>query len=232
VTADKGKVQGLEISAYGRWPGIELRGGYSLQKATGLAAALIDDEVDPDAQFEEFPLAHDRRHAIDLVLLGGRAAAWGGTSWGAALTGSVRSGFPLDPRDPTPKRLPWTALVGLRVSRELGGPGWCGDCRIRVVFDGRNIIGRDNVIALRRDTGGLGPTPESVLDAADDIPDTARPIPREAPQYNPLIDLNADGLITATELQDARVAAALDRNDPSLFFGEATSLRIGLEVVF
>ena len=231
-TADKGTVQGFEISAYGRWTGIELRGGYSLQKATGLATGLIDDEVDPEARFEEFPLAHDRRHAIDLVVLGGHAAAWGGTGWGAALIGSVRSGLPLDPRAPTPTRLPWTALVGLRVTRELGGPALCGDCRIRLIFDGRNIIGRDNVIALRRDTGGLGPTPESVLQAANDIPATAQPIPRESNRYNPLIDLDGDGLITAAELQSARVAAALDRNDPSLFFGEPSSVRVGLEIAF
>ena len=58
--------------------------------------------------------------------------------------------------------------------------------------------------------------------------------PNEHPhrRYNPLIDLDSDGLITAAELQSARVAAALDRNDPSLFFGEASSMRVGLEIAF
>jgi hypothetical protein len=100
------------------------------------------------------------------------------------------------------------------------------------LVDGRNITGRDNVIALRRDTGGLGPTAGEVNGAENDIPLETQPIPRESQRYNPATDLNHDGLITASELRRVRVAAVLDRNDPTLFFGEASQLRLGFEVVF
>ncbi|UCF18153.1 MAG: TonB-dependent receptor, partial [Gemmatimonadota bacterium] len=230
-TGDKGTIQGVELSAHGRWTGLELRGGYVLQSAKGLTTGALDDEVNPDARFVEFPLAHDRRHAFDLLVLAGRAAAWQGTGWGAALAASVRSGFPLDRLADPLIRLPWTVFVGLRVSRELGSLPFC-DCRTRVVIDGRNITGRDNVIALRRDTGGLGPPSSVVNDAGQDIPLSTQPIPRESRRYDPATDLDGDGLITASELRHVRVAAALDRNDPSLFFGEARSLRFGFEVAF
>ncbi len=231
-TGDKGTTQGIELSAYGRLPGLEFRGGYALQKATGLTSRALDEEVDPGARFEEFPLAHDRRHAIDLLVLAGRSAGWDGTGWGASLTTSLRSGFPLDRRAENVIRLPWTALVGLRITRDLGRLPLCSNCRARLIADGRNIIGRDNVIALRRDTGGLGPTAESVRSAANAVSVNAPPIPRESERYNPLTDLDGDGLITASELRRARTAAELDRNDPSLFYGDARQLRLGFEVLF
>ena len=231
-TGDKGTIQGLEFSAYGRWPGLELRAGYVLQKATGLTSGAFDEEVEPETQIEQFPLAFDRRHAIDFVVLGGRATGWEGTGWGGSLTASVHSGFPLDRRADVITRLPWTAFIGLRVTRDLVKLPLCGGCRTRIILDGRNITGRDNVIALRRDTGGLGPPTEVVLGAMNDIPWTEQPIPRESRRYNPLVDLDADGLITASELRQARVAAQLDRNDPSLYFGQASQFRLGLEVMF
>ncbi len=59
-----------------------------------------------------------------------------------------------------------------------------------------------------------------------------RPIPRESSLYNPLTDLDGSGLITADEMRRVRYAAELDRHDPSLFFGAARQLRVGLEVTF
>jgi hypothetical protein len=103
---------------------------------------------------------------------------------------------------------------------------------LRVMADARNVTGRDNVIALRRDTGGLGPPADQVNDVMNEIPLGADPIPRESRLYNPLGDLDGNGLITAPEMRTARLAAELDRNDPSLFYGEASQLRLGLELVF
>jgi hypothetical protein len=203
-----------------------------VQKATGLTSGAFDEDVDPEAQIEEFPLAFDRRHAIDLVVLAGRATGSEGTGWGGSLTASVRSGFPLDRMADVITRLPWTAFIGFRLTRDLVKLPLCSGCRTRIIIDGRNVTGRDNVIALRRDTGGLGPPAEAVLGAMNDIPMTAQPIPRESQRYNPLVDLDANGLITASELRRARVAAQLDRNDPSLYFGQASQLRLGFEVVF
>ncbi len=230
-TGDRGTVTGVEISVRGRWTGLQLSGGYALQEATGITSGALDTDVDTAVQVTEFPLAFDRRHTADFVVLGGRAAGWDGTGWGVSLAASVRSGFPLDRLASEVTRLPWTSLIRLGVSRELGD-FLCRGCGARIIAEGRNIFGRDNVIALRRDTGELGPPSEVVLGAADDIPVTQEPIPLESSLYSPATDLDRDGMITAEELRRVRVAAALDRNDPSLFYGEAFQIRLGVELEF
>ena len=73
---------------------------------------------------------------------------------------------------------------------------------------------------------------ETILDLADRPVTSTFPIPRESERYAPLADLNGNGIITATEFETARFAAALDASDPSLLFGEPRQLRLGLEVVF
>ena len=53
----------------------------------------------------------------------------------------------------------------------------------------------------------------------------------EAADEAPL-DADADGQITPSEAQAGRFAAALDRFDPTLFFGESRQVRLGIEVTF
>lgn len=242
TTGDFGSVEGVELSVRGHWPGIRGHAGYALQSAKGVTSgALSDPEAEIEASRREFPLAFDRRHSADLTVVTGRAAGDAGSRWSGALTASVRSGFPLDRRlaagdvagEPAvPERLPWTWLASVRVARELGNLPICSGCSWRVIADARSIFGRENIIALRRDTGTLAPSAADVLAADDDVPEDMEPIPFESPRYSPLIDLNGDGLISAAEFRTARIAAAIDRNDPSLFFGNARELRLGMEVRF
>ena len=103
---------------------------------------------------------------------------------------------------------------------------------MRLVVDGRNLFGTDNVVALRRDSGRLSPSMETLLDAADRPVTSTFPVPRESERYAPLTDLDGNGIIAANEFDTARFAAALDASDPSLLFGEPRQLRFGLEVVF
>jgi hypothetical protein len=110
-------------------------------------------------------------------------------------------------------------------------PG-CEGCALRLVLDGKNLFGTDNVIALRRDSGRLAPSMETLLDVADRPVTSTFPIPRESERYAPLTDLDGNGVIAASEFDTARFAAALDASDPSLLFGEPRQLRLGLEVVF
>ena len=242
TTGDFGSVKGLELYARGRWPGLRFRAGYSLQAAKGVTSDALDTPEDTIVEDRrEFPLAFDRRHSADLLILVGRAGGDAESGWSAGLTSSLRSGFPLDRRQaagevagPTtiPDRLPWTWVVALRIARELGRPPLCGGCEWRLTADARNLLGRHNVVALRRDTGRLGPDGREVAATAQEIPEDAEPIPVESPRYSALVDLNGDGLLSARELRTARFAAALDRADPSLFFGSARELRLGVEVVF
>jgi hypothetical protein len=242
TTGDFGSVKGLELTAVGRWPAVRVRAGYALQSAKGVTSSAFEDPGGTiTEQRSELPLAFDRRHSADLTVLAGRAVGDTSTGWGVSLTASVRSGFPLDRAiaageytgiATVPARLPWTGLVNLRLTRELGGLPGCSRCSWRVVAYVRNLLGRDNVIALRRDTGKLAPSAEDLQAIAGAVRDDMEPIPRESPRYSPLVDLNRDGMIDAREMETARFAAALDRNDPSLYFGEASQLRLGLEVSF
>ncbi|HSG80978.1 MAG TPA: TonB-dependent receptor [Gemmatimonadota bacterium] len=242
TTGDFGTVKGLELTARGYWDAIDLRVGYALQSAEGVTSSAFED---PGAglteQRVEFPLAFDRRHAFDVTVLAGRAAGAQRARWGISLTGLVRSGYPVSRTvedveeiiEPGAiERLPWTATFNLRLTWDFGALPGCRSCGWRVILDGRNIMDRNNVIALRRDTGSLAPSVEQLATTAGTVPEDMPPIPLESPGYSAQIDLDRNGLITADEMRDGRFAAALDRQDPSLFFGPGRSLRIGIEVQF
>ena len=240
---DFGTVRGAEMSVRARWPFLRLRLGYALQKAVGVVSTALDPEIeDPDATREEFPLAFDRRHSANLAVFAGRAAGQADRRWGVALATAAKSGYPLDrhllaperesdPERPDPARfLPWIVQLDLRATLELGDLPGCSDCRWRVVVDGRNLLDRDHVLALRRDTGTVAPPAAQVLELARGGPGGA--IPRESPRYSALADLDGNGRITDLEYRTVRLAAALDRMDPSLFYDEPLQLRLGVEVGF
>jgi outer membrane receptor protein involved in Fe transport len=242
TTGDFGTVKGLELSLRGHWPAVRLRAGYALQEAVGVSSTAFERLDSATAeQRVEFPLAFDRRHAADFSLLLGRAAGAPGWRLGASLTGSLRSGFPVDRRLAAGRgtelphsraRLPWTGDIDLRLSYEVGGLRVCRPCAWRLLLDIRNVLDRENVIALRRDTGALAPERSKLEAVAAELSDQFVPIPFESPRYSALADLNGDGVIALSEFEAARFAAALDASDPSLYFGEPIQVRLGVEVSF
>lgn len=237
TTGDRGRVDGVEVSTRARWSFVSARLAYSLQKAEGVGTTIFGDSVISGDRTETFPLPFDRRHAVDLALFLGSAAGAAESPWAATLTATAHSGYPLERvasdsvGDGKPRYLPWTAVLDLRASRELGSPPGCDRCSWRVTVDGRNLLGRENVIAWRRDNASVAPT-VAELDAVTAAGVFGGPIPRESARYSASIDLDADGLITEPEYRTARFAAALDRSDPSLFYGEAREVRLGVEVSF
>ena len=243
TAGDFGTVQGAEMSVRARWPLMRLRFGYSLQKAVGVVSTALDPEIaDADAGREEYPLAFDRRHSANLAVFAGRSAGDTGRGWGVTLAAAAKSGYPLDrqlldpgrePEETGPERarfLPWIVQLDLRASLELGAMPGCSQCRWRIVADGRNLLDRHNVLALRRDTGTLAPPAAQVFELARG--GLERSIPRESPRYSAHADLDRNGRITDLEYRTVRLAAALDRMDPSLFFDEPLQLRLGAEVSF
>jgi len=250
TTGDKGTVKGLELTLRGRWPGFGLSAGYALAEATGITSGAFDDSgTVPPGATAEFPLPFDRRHTFDASVFLGRAASateaappgggLAGSPLGLVVTARIRSGYPLysgvqdlDPSIDEDQKLPWTSVFDARFTWRFANLPGCEGCALRLVVDGKNLFGTDNVIALRRDSGRLAPSPDTVLDLAGRPVTSTFPIPRESERYSPLVDLNGNGLITATEFQTARFAAALDATDPSLLFGEPRQLRLGLEVAF
>ena len=240
TTDDEGTVRGAELAVRGRLGDFALRGSYALQKATGVTPGLDGDSiVNVNGGWIEYPLAFDRRHSIDAAILYGRAAGAANSPWSIGLTATVESGYPhnlLAAAGDTLIRgsawLPWTSAVNLRMTRNFGQLPLCGTCVWRVTADARNLLGRENVLAYRGDTHGLAPSLAAVQQLAATRSLGPTPIPAESPRYSRATDLDGNGLITATEYQTARFAAALDRNDPTLFFGEPRQLRLGLEVAF
>lgn len=240
TTGDFGTVQGVETRLRARLSAAEVRLGYALQKATGVSSSALEDSIDSgDRALVEYPLAFDRRHAVDAAVFLGSSAGLE-APWAATALFSAASGYPVDrlrvgggaPGTTTDEYLPWTVKLDLRAAYELGALPGCGRCRWRVVADGQNVLGRENVLALRRETGLVGPTLEQVAAVAASGTQPTEPIPFESPDYARAIDFNGDGLITPSEYADARFAAALDRMDPSIFFAEPRQLRLGLEVAF
>ncbi|MCI0432917.1 MAG: TonB-dependent receptor [Gemmatimonadetes bacterium] len=238
-TSDFGTVRGLEVSLHATWPRLAVRAGWTLQKATGIASGTDADSVLRGEPIE-LPLAFDQRHAIDAAVLFGAAAGQAGAVWSAALTTSTRSGFPRDRRaaagDTTlageGARMPWTSTIDLRISRSLGAVPGCIRCVWRIVADGRNILGRANVLGLRRETGRVAPSLDAVQALAGSVAPPADAIPAESPLYVRALDTDGDGLIRRDEFERGRLAAVLDRFDPSLFYGEARLLRLGVMVSF
>ena len=240
---DYGSVRGIELSARARTPWLTAQAGYALQKAVGVSAGTDTDTIGGfGGTSVEYPLAFDRRHSADLALFFGRAAGRE-TSWSGALLAGAQSGYPIVrailPGDTTGNSLalrstymPWTSTIDLRLSRDFGSLPGCARCAWKLVADGRNLLGSDNVIGVRRETGLVAPRLQDVEGVAA-LADTAyATIPREDPRYSAQIDANADGRITDAEFRAARFGAALDRYDPSIFYAEPRQLRLGVEVTF
>jgi hypothetical protein len=238
-TDDEGTVNGVELTVNARFGSFGGRASWAIQKATGITSGLTTDSiVNPGGLDLEYPLAFDRRHSIDLTLSAGRAAGDLESPWSGSLTTVAQSGYPLtrnavigeDTRGA--RYLPWTSSTDIRVTREIGRLPGCRACAWRVTLDGRNILGLDNILAYRGDTGSLGPTRLAVADVEGTVALPLEDIPRESARYSESADPNRDGIITVQEFADARFAAALDRFDPSLFFGEPRQLRLGVEISF
>ncbi len=236
TTGDLGTVNGVELSVRSRWAWGRVTAGYALQKAEGVTSGVLaDSTVDADAGQVERPLAFDRRHAIDLAAYLGRAGGAEAVAWSGALFVQTRSGTPIPPvpgalEATADEHLPWTADVRARASWNLGDFGVCATCSWRLVAEGRNLLDRENLLAVRRTTGTLSPSDAEVFDPLGE--GLFEPIPLESPRYSLLADLDRDGLIDADEYAQVRLAASLDRFDPSLFFGEPLQLRLGVEVEF
>lgn len=245
TTGDFGTVQGVEFSLRGGIDPVDFRVGYALQKATGVVSDALEDTVISAEQRREFPLAFDRRHAVDAAVYFGRAGAATTSAWSGSFTASARSGYPLNRTFGAPpsgpggpgadqqteaEYLPWTWETSARIGRWFESVPGCDDCAWRVLAEARNLLGRRNVIALRRDTGTIAPPLSTIQGHA--AATIAEPIPIESPRYSATIDLNGDGRITPDEYRTARIAAAIDRFDPSLYYGEPRQLRLGLEVAF
>ncbi len=257
--SDYGTVKGAEVIAdrplRGGWG---VRVSYTLQVANATATNAFQltrrirvepggDTINPARV--TFPLDYDRRHNITVIGQAQLSPSGGPRVAGvrpfagleAATIVRVSSGLPYTMTNmtgdsliglPNSHRLPTLATVDLLVRQpiHLWGRRWQGS----VYVDVRNLLNRQNIEAVRRETGQPNMTDAEIQQMAETAyaahPET---IPYESPRYRSYADLDANGLIEGrTELFPLYLSAARDYAQPLFSYGPPRLFRIGIELLF
>jgi hypothetical protein len=253
---DYGSVKGVELIGERElrdWWGA--RASYVFQSATATATnafellhrlhvdSLTGDTLPPGQV--EFPLDFDRRHSL-IVVLQARVtdsarvpARWLLRGFQGGIVARYNSGLPYSRTNaagdtilglPNSARLPSqiTADLLLRKVWKLGGR------HAGVYLDVRNLLGRRNVVAVRRTSGqptATGPEVQALATAAYNA--HPEPIPYESPRYRAWADLNHNGYVDGmAELMPLYLAAARDVTQPLFAYGAPRLVRLGMELLF
>lgn len=256
--ADFGTVKGFEIQLEREMrDGWGVRASYTLQQATAsssnaflLRRAIRIDTLTGDTIIPpriEFPLDFDRRHGLVVILQGQVPDSAGPQVAGirpfagfeAALIARVSSGLPFTRRAPgidtligdiNGARLPSSNTFDLLLRRPVS----FGRIDAGFYLDARNLLGRRNVVAVRRDSG-TPETPEDILEAMaeDAYAANSQAIPYESPRYRRWADTNQDGYVAGEEeLLPLYEMAARDFTQPLFAYGEPRLVRVGVELRF
>lgn len=255
---DAGSVKGGEIlleREFRRGWGARL--SYTLQEATAYSTSAFflrqAPRIDPntgDTVYParvEFPLDFDRRHAFTGIVTGTVPGQFGPALLGARVLGGLEgtgifrlaSGLPYSRTNqagdsivglPNGERLPLVSTLDLLLRRPLRLGRYLGS----VYLDVRNVLGRRNILSVRRDTGSPRANPARIQALADSAyaahPD---PIPYESSRYRRWADLDQNGLLEgAAELRPLYLAAARDYAQPLFSYGAPRLIRLGAEFVF
>jgi hypothetical protein len=101
-------------------------------------------------------------------------------------------------------------------------------------FDVRNLLGTQNLVSVRPETGTPYASPATIDSAVQSAyAANPQPIPYESPRYRASADLNHDGVVAGPdELLPLYRAAARDYFWPVFFYAPPRAMRIGIEVFF
>lgn len=204
------------------------------------------DTLPPPAR-SQFPLDYDRRLAVIAAIDGELVPAAGPKVLGVRPFGGLTasgvfrfsSGLPYSRSDitgdsltvePNGSRLPSQMTIDALVRRPLRLGRFDGG----IYLDVRNVLGHQNQVSVRRDTGNPFASEATIARLANDAynanPD---PIPYESPRYRRAADLDNNGLVAGrNELFPLYEAAARDFTQPLFVFGPPRLIRFGVEVVF
>jgi outer membrane receptor protein involved in Fe transport len=256
--ADAGTVKGAEVLLEREMrDGFALRLAYTLQDAVATATdpfllnrLIAIDPVTGDTTRParaEFPLDFDRRHNFTAVararvpedagprLLGVRPV--GGLE--AAVIVRAASGLPFSRIEnvvdslieiPNGSRLPWTSSVDFLIRRPIK----LGATQGGIYLDIRNLLNRQNIVAVRRDTGQPLAVEDTVMAMAERAyADDPAPIPFESIRYRPYADLDGNGYVEGREeLFPLYLSAARDFTRPVFAYGAPRLARLGVELLF
>ena len=248
---DFGTVYGSEILFERElFKGFRGRVNYTFQVAHASASDAFRQRVhivDPvthdtiSASHDQFPLDYDRRHTLLTVLEyqlpDGLPRGLRGMD--LAVIGRYLSGLPYSRTNatgdtligpPNSYRLPAQQSLDLLVRRSISFAGRTGS----VYLDMRNVLNRQNVLAVRRDTGSPFMTEAGIVAAATAAYNRhPESIPYESPRYRPADDLNHNGMLDGyAELYPLYLAAARDALQPTFSYAAPRLTRLGLEFSF
>ena len=210
---------------------------YTIDPATG--DTIIPGRI-------EFPFDYDRRHAFTAILQGVVSPDVGPTvlgskpfaKWQGSLIVRLLSGLPYTPVDPSltiplppnSARLPWTNTIDMLVRRPLQ----VGKVEGSLYFDVRNLLGTQNLVSVRPETGTPYASPATIDSAVQSAyAANPQPIPYESPRYRASADLNHDGVVAGPEeLLPLYQAAARDYFWPVFYYAPPRAMRFGIEVFF
>jgi hypothetical protein len=219
---DFGRVEGGEVRLEARFSGgkrLEL--GYALERAFGVVSSGFDSTASGSSIGRvEIPLQFDRRHAFDL------SALWifpGDVA--VSVAGSGGSGLPV-PGNAT-VRLPWDYNVAARVSKRFH----LGGTYLVLLAEGRNLLNRPNLVSARPG-GGTMPNISALEARADSETQGNKLVYRDSPYYLEKFDADHNNFLDASEQGAARRAALLDYYEPTLLYGEARQIRLGVQWSF
>ncbi|HEY8256075.1 MAG TPA: TonB-dependent receptor [Gemmatimonadales bacterium] len=255
--ADAGSVKGLELLAEREFKDyFGFRVAYTFQKADAtstdpflltrlITVNSVGDTIRPAKT--EFPLDFDRRHTLTVIGRGKVPDGFGPRIAGvrpvAGLEGSVifrvTSGLPFSRTDstgdslvglPNGSRLPYNSSLDLLIRRALR----IGQMEGGLYLDVRNLLNRQNIVAVRKDTGEPGPDDRAIsLMAEAAYAAHPEPITFESPRYRASGDLDGNGVIEGRdELFPLYVAAARDVTTPIFAYGTPRLVRFGVEFLF
>jgi hypothetical protein len=247
--ADFGTVRGLETSIERSGPHLDVRLSYVLQSAEATATNALDffrrlrispvgDTVIPAVV--TFPLDFDQRHQVVGLFRARAPEAWPAWLRGmeAGAVGRWSGGLPYSRTNltgdsliglPNSHRLPAFWGVDVRVGRDFRVAG----LDLELWADARNVTGRRNVVAVRRDTGSPAagdPQIEAMAEAA--YAERPFPIPYESPAYRLEADADRNGLIEGPELLPLFRRAARDYLQPLFAYGPPRLVRFGVRIGF
>jgi hypothetical protein len=189
----------------------------------------------------EFPLDFDQRHTFIGVLQGrtqpeapavlrdvrgSLVVRWGsGLPYSrTTIDGDSLLGIPNGSRLPSQWTLDLLVAKGVRVRR----------LHLRAYVDARNVLGRRNVVAVRRDNGSPAagdPQIEALAESAYRAGPAA--IPYESPAYRPDADLDGNRILEGdAELLPLYRRAARDYLQPLFAYGPPRLIRLGLQLEF
>jgi len=219
---DFGRVEGGEVRLEGRWNnGRRIEIGYALSKAFGVVSSGFDSTATGSSIGRvEVPLQFDRRHAIDVNALWTFPA-----DIALAVSGNGGSGLPVPGN--AALRLPWDFDISARLSKRIR----LGNNFVVLMAEARNLLNRALLVSARPG-GGTLPDVGALEARADSETKGAKPIYRDSPLYLPAFDADKNNVLDANEQFAARRAALLDYYEPTLLYGEARQIRLGVQWSF